>query len=332
MSGQVAKDFIAVKDSSQAGGARLGAQPGLNLPQKQGHEEHSFGFVQMSDVKNGHSGLAFRGVEDSINVQGLAFDPVLEAGGGEQAVEGHSQFQAVLFGKEGLDGEDAQFGHGGLLDAQDELGNVQVLTSAPGRLEDVGQQDVLPALDGIGLYPDEGQKGRDRTGDSLPQQFLVLVPGKSRGLESLQDTDGLTGLATGGVDGEFGRIFQLLQSLWADPPLLQTPGPGTGYLLGILIGAQPFAPGIIQIDPGAKLCGGQFGEGQKQIGHIALGVNDNGRDALQGCFLQKVNAQPRLAAAGHAHTDGVGGQVPALVEHRLGEHLTLLRVVAFAQV
>ena len=56
---------------------------------------------------------------------------------------------------------------------------------------------------------------------------------------------------------------------------------------------------------------------QQGVGHIALGIDHQGRNAVQGGLFQQVDAQAGLARAGHADHDRMGGQVSRVVEQRL---------------
>ena len=60
---------------------------------------------------------------------------------------------------------------------------------------------------------------------------------------------------------------------------------------------------------GRKSSAAQLGEGQQQVGQVALGVDDDGRHAVDGRLLEQVDAQAGLAAAGHADKHGMGDQV-----------------------
>ena len=45
------------------------------------------------------------------------------------------------------------------------------------------------------------------------------------------------------------------------------------------------------------------------VGQVALGVNENSRDALQSGFFKQDNAQTCFARAGHTHNNAMGYQV-----------------------
>ena len=92
------------------------------------------------------------------------------------------------------------------------------------------------------------------------------------------------------------------------------------------------ATGIVGVDPGTKILGQQVGEGQEQVGHVALGIDDQGGDAIEGRFFQQDDTQAGLAAAGHAQADGVGRQVAGIIVHSLIEGLALRQVILLSQI
>jgi len=48
---------------------------------------------------------------------------------------------------------------------------------------------------------------------------------------------------------------------------------------------------------------------QHQVGQITLGVQDNCRDIMEGCLLEKDDTQTGFTRTGHTGDDGVSGQV-----------------------
>ena len=64
---------------------------------------------------------------------------------------------------------------------------------------------------------------------------------------------------------------------------------------------------------GRELVGRQAGEAQGQVGHVALGVDDQRRDAGAERLLEQHHAEAGLARPGHAHDDPVRGEVGGVV-------------------
>ena len=59
------------------------------------------------------------------------------------------------------------------------------------------------------------------------------------------------------------------------------------------------------------------GEGEQEVREITLGIDEDGRDAVDRRFLDQGQAEAGLAAAGHAHADRVGDQIPRVVEDEI---------------
>ncbi len=78
------------------------------------------------------------------------------------------------------------------------------------------------------------------------------------------------------------------------------------------------AQGLGFVDPGAEVFAAEFGEGKEKIAEVALRVDEDGGDAIQGGFLEQGEAEAGLAAARHADTDGMGGEILGVVEDEVG--------------
>ena len=70
---------------------------------------------------------------------------------------------------------------------------------------------------------------------------------------------------------------------------------------------------------------------QQEVGQVALGVHEDGRDALQGGFFQHNHRQAGLAGAGHPGDHGVGGQIVRVIKDLVFPHLALLQVIFLAK-
>ena len=64
---------------------------------------------------------------------------------------------------------------------------------------------------------------------------------------------------------------------------------------------------------GRKSPAAQLGKGEQQVAEVALGIDGDDRDAVDGGFFEQRQAEARLAAAGHADAHGVGGEVLGVV-------------------
>ena len=95
---------------------------------------------------------------------------------------------------------------------------------------------------------------------------------------------------------------------------------------------MPCRVASLGIDPGLEVGRPQLGKRQQQIAQVALGIDGNGRHAVDRRLFQQRQAQPRLAAARHAHAHRVRRQVPRVVQHQLIHGGPLRQVVAPPQV
>ena len=74
-----------------------------------------------------------------------------------------------------------------------------------------------------------------------------------------------------------------------------------------------------------EILGRELRKREQQIAEIALGIDDDRGDAVDGRFFEQRQAEARLAAAGHADADGVRGQVLRVVEQQFIGRLAAAR-------
>ncbi len=151
MGRQIPKHLIHVHQRPQAGRAALSAHPAHDLLQQQRNKELLLRIRQVSDIEHAHLRFSCWAEQQPIYLHGLTLDPVGKRGGSHQPIQEHRQPHAILLRIEGIDRENAKLRHRWLLHAEDQLGQIQILSRAPGMLKDVGQQDMLPAADRVGL-------------------------------------------------------------------------------------------------------------------------------------------------------------------------------------
>jgi hypothetical protein len=211
-------------------------------------------------------------------------------------------------------------------------GQVELLPLAPRAVEDGRDQDVLAALDRIGVDAEEPQQARRGGADALAQQLLVFPDGGRGGRERLQDGERDPRVAARRVDREVGRVAQALDPRAVLPPGREPLLPQLGLLARVVVHREVLAARVVLVDPGAEVVGLEAGEGEEQIGEVALGIDEDGRDAVDGRLLDERQAEAGLAAAGHAHADRVGDQVLRVVEDEAVLRFLLLPVVGPAQV
>src|SRR5262249_20076746 len=99
-----------------------------------------------------------------------------------------------------------------------------------------------------------------------------------------------------------------------------------------VIRRQSLIARVVLIDPGAKIRRLQIGEREQQVGEIALGIDDDRRDAVDRGLLQQSDAEAGLPAARHADTNGMRHQVFGVVQQQIILALLTFQVVLSAQV
>ena len=308
-----AKHLIHVDQRAQAGGTGLRAHPGDDLFQQQGDEEHPLGVAEMCNVEDAHVGLGIAAVEHMVDVERHTLYPRTERRRGDHVIQRNRQREAVLLREERIDVEDAQLTHRRVLDRKDQLGQVEILALTPVVLEDRRQQDMLAAAHWIGCDAHQSQQRADGAADLFAQRLLVVVPVQIRRGQRTDNADRHTGIRAGCVDDEIGALLQCPDALRSLIPRLQPVAPVVGRLLSKSLGGHVLAAGIVGIDPGQEILTAEVGKCQQQVGDVPLGIDDDRRHLVQRSFLQQVNAEASLAAASHADTDRMSGQVAGVV-------------------
>ena len=117
--------------------------------------------------------LARRRPQERADLERLALEPGREARRREQVVEAHRERETLLRRVERLEVHDADLRDGGRLNPGDQGGEVEVLALLPRRCEDRRDEDVLAALQRIGVDAGEREKPCRRRGDPLAQGLFV---------------------------------------------------------------------------------------------------------------------------------------------------------------
>ena len=84
-------------------------------------------------------------------------------------------------------------------------------------------------------------------------------------------------------------------------------------LLGVVIHAEVARPRVVGVEPLGEITRREVGELKQEVRQVALGVDDDGGDAVDGRLLEQRDAQAGLARAGHADDDAVGREVAGVV-------------------
>ena len=157
---------------------------------------------------------------------------------------------------------------------------------------------------------------------------IVCIGSRKR----LQQRNRNTRAAAGRVDCKLGRRLKPLDTLTALPPLLQAFAPQVGLFRRKLLRFHPLASRIVFVDPGLKIFRPEIRKLQQEIADVALGIDYERRNTVDGRFLEQIDAKSRLAAAGHSDANGVRYQVPAVIQHCFLSGLAGRRIVFASQI
>ena len=119
-----------------------------------------------------------------------------------------------------------------------------------------------------------------------------------------------------GVDRERSGVGQPAHAGLVDIPGSQSFLPLPCHLGRQFVGRHALAAGHRLVDPGTEIGRGQVGEVEEEIGHVALGIDDQRRDPGQQRLLEEVDSQAGLARPGHSDDDAVGREIGRLIGQR----------------
>ena len=136
----------------------------------------------------------------------------------------------------------------------------------------------------------------------------------------------------GSIDGEIGAIAELLDARAVLRPVRQALAPEVGLLRGEGVGGHGFVAGVFLVDPGTEIFGAQGGEGEQQVREIALGVDEDGGNTVEGGLFEQAETEAGLSASRHADADRVRHQIFRVVEEQLVPRLLGADVVLAAEI
>jgi hypothetical protein len=190
---------------------------------------------------------------------------------------------------------------------------------------------VLAARARVGLHAQQREQRGGGGGHALAEQLVVRGQRRRGRGQRAQDGERQAGRAAGRVDGDVGRGAQARDARGVLARVGEAAAPGLGHLRGLRIRRQPLARGVRLVDPRPELRRRQPGELQCEVPQVALRIDGEGRNAVDGQLLEQRDGEARLAAAGHAHDDPVRGQVAGVIQQQLVQR-TARRIVAAAEV
>ena len=311
---EVAEDLVHVEQRPEAGRPGLGPHPPEHLVQQERDEEHALGVGQVSDREDRGAGLALGRVEERADVERLALEPGVEARRGEEVVEPGRQLEPVLSREERLEVQRAHLGDRRALDLLDEPGQVEVAALSPRGLEELREQDVLAALEGVRLDPEESEEARGGGPDAVAEQLGVVAHGGRRGRERLDDRDRKPRGAAGRVDGDVGRVAEPPDSRAVLAPRREPLSPELRLLRGVRVHREPLPARVVLVDPRGEVFRAELREGEAEIREVALRVDEEHGDAVEQGLLDEGEAEARLAAPRHPDAHRVGDEILRVVE------------------
>ena len=176
---------------------------------------------------------------------------------------------------------------------------------------------MLAAAQRIAGDADQAEQARRGRLHAVAEELAVLDQlGRRRG-EGGEDRDRLAGVAAGGEDAEARRRPEAPDALAVLAPAGEPLLPLRRLRRGVGRNVESLAPRLLLLHPGLELGGREVGKGQQQVGEIPLGIDHQRRHAVDRRLFEERDAEPGLAAPGHAEADGVGHEVARIVEQRL---------------
>jgi len=191
---------------------------------------------------------------------------------------------------------------------------------------------VLAAPQRVRIDAQQRQHSRSAGRHPFAERIVVLNHRRRRGVERPQHGQRQSGVAARRVNGDVRRL-----PIHGDPRGILTPGrqpvpPLRRLLRGELVDGLSVPRRFRRIHPRTKVLGLQLRERQQQVAQVTLGIDGNCRNAVDGRFFQERKTEPCLAAARHADTHRVRGQIFGFVQQPVIERLALAKVVLLAQV
>ena len=210
----------------------------------------------------------------------------------------------------------AELAHRRGLDLADQRREVEVAPCPPGVLDQVREQHELPARERVGLDADQPEQARHGALDLVAQRLRLGLPGERRRLQRADHVQRHAGVRAGRVDRRLGGVAQRADALRPDALRGQSRLPVRRGLRGELVGRDPRGARVVLADPRAEVGRREVGEGEQQVAHVALRVEDERRHAREERLLEQHDPEPRLAGARHADDHAVRGQVLGLDDGR----------------
>jgi hypothetical protein len=202
----------------------------------------------------------------------------------------------------------------------------EVLVGPPRVLDEVGEQHELAARERIGLDADEPEQAGHGPFDLVAQRLGFGAPRQRRCLQRPDEVQRHARIRSRGVDRHLGRVAQRLDAGGVDALRREPLAPLGRGPRGQLVDGDAGRTRVLLVQPRLEVRGGELGEREQEVAHVALGVQDQRRDSGEQRLLEKHDAQAGLSRACHPDDDPVRGQVRRVDRERLGGVLTARRI------
>ena len=221
--------------------------------------------------------------------------------------------KSILGGIKSFQIEHSDLGKRRVLNAFDQSWQIESATMLPFVRYKRREQDVLTALQGIGIKLEQAKKAARHRLRPLSTRFGIVG---GRRLEGSEHVDRNATATARRVDDHVHLLSQRPDALRPLPPSCQALPPCFRLLLGIGSDVQSFSLRFFGIYPWLKILPPQIRKGEKQISEVSLRIDDDGRDSIEGGFFKKGQTKTGLPTAGHTDADGMSDEITRVVEHR----------------
>ncbi len=308
---EIPRHLVHVEHRPQIGRAALAAHPRHQLGEHERRHELALLVGQVSRRHDRAAGTSVGLTQHRLDVERRAQRPRRERRRRQQAVELHRQRHAVVRGEELVDVEHAELADRWRRDHPDERHQVERPPLSPRMLDEVRQQDVLPARQRIGGDADQSEQAGDVPLDLVGDRLGIAHVG--RYLQRPDDVQRHARLRAGRVDREVGLLAQRTDVGAAETPAGEPLGPQRRLARGELVGRLTGVAGLRLVDPRPEVGGSEGGKRETEVGEVALRIDRQHRESGPQRLLDEDHPEAGLARPGHADDDPVGGQ-------RIGRH------------
>ena len=267
----VPEDLIHVDERAQVGRPRQPAHPRDDLRQHKRDDELALLVREVGEVHDRRP-RPVRRAEEHGGIERRSLAPGGERRRRGEPVQPQRELLPVLRGEERVELEDAELPQWGPLDVADQGAEIEIAACPPGVLDEIGEQHVLAARQRIGGDPDEPEEARHRALDLVPERLRLGLPGERRRAQRADQVQRHARGRAGRVDGQLGRVAVRLDPGGVDPAGGETLRPVSGRLRGELVEREAGGAGVRLVHPGAEARGGEVGEGEEEVAHVALRV------------------------------------------------------------